>query len=223
MVNQHYDVIIIGGRCAGSSLTLWLAGNNLKILLVDRATFPSLPSVPSSPFIYPCTLRLLDELGFKETDYTLPGSKIERFVIEFVNYFHAEMPTSRMMLDRNYCYGLDRNVFDQALWQRATQVPGVTAYEGFSVTEIIKNEVGAVTGIVGKTAAGKREQYTAVPGFALKTIVRWVLHDPDYQTEYLQYLSRAIPPAAYRISPPISPRIIFNGIMGDIRQRFRGQ
>ncbi len=433
MTTNHYDVIIIGGRCAGSSLTLWLADQKLKILLIDRATFPSLPNVPSSPFIYPCTLRLMDELGFKESDYTLPGSKIERFIIEFVNYFHAEMPTSRMLLDRNYCYGLDRNVFDYALWQRATSVAGVTAYEGFSVTEITKDAAGNVQGIVGKTVDGKTEQYTAdlvvgadgrfsfaarqlgakiveerndhttatyhaewenvedyspqspnavslyntnqnfavlvipiatrkyiistymkseaahfgaqgvekayeeglkrapqlmkrlqnakrvtdvvgvrpiengyreayganwalvgdavhykdpfdgqgiydalletkilaqcivewkqrglswtdagakyqqqmmdathpmfvqtvkrvqqaiytkVPGFALKTIVRWVLHDPDYQTEYLQYLSRAIPPADYRIEPPISPKIIMNGMMGDLRHWFKRQ
>src|SRR5262245_21763207 len=100
MSENHYDVIIIGARCAGASLALRLAGNSVKILLVDRTTFPSLPNVPSSPFIHPGTLRLIDELGIDECEYTFPGAKVEHFVVDFVNYFHAVMPTSRMMLDR---------------------------------------------------------------------------------------------------------------------------
>lgn len=63
MSDHHYDIIVIGGRCAGSSLVLRLANSNLKILLVDRATFPSFPNVPSSPFVQPSTMRLIDELG----------------------------------------------------------------------------------------------------------------------------------------------------------------
>jgi 2-polyprenyl-6-methoxyphenol hydroxylase-like FAD-dependent oxidoreductase len=86
MSKNHYDVIIIGGRCAGASLALRLAGNDLKILLVDRATFPSLPNVPSSPFIHPSTMRLMDELGIAESEYTFPGARVEHFVVDFVNY-----------------------------------------------------------------------------------------------------------------------------------------
>ncbi len=89
---NKYDVIIIGGRCAGASLALRLAGHNLKILLVDRATFPSLPSVPSAPFIHPGMMRLLDELGIPESEYPHVGGKIERFVVaNFENFFLAEM------------------------------------------------------------------------------------------------------------------------------------
>lgn len=158
---NHYDVIIIGGRCAGSSLAMRLAGHDLKILLVDRATFPSLPNVPSSPFIYPSALRLLAELGIDESEYALPGAKIERFVLEFVGYFHTVMPTSLIGVDRNYCCGIDRRLFDHTLWKHAGRVPGVTAREGFSVTEILKNESGAVCGIVGKAGDGAAERFTA--------------------------------------------------------------
>ncbi len=161
MSDKHYDVIIIGGRCAGSSLALRLAGNDLKILLVDRAHFPSLPNVPSSPFIHPSTIKLLDELGIDESEYTHPGAKLERFVVDFVNYFHVVMPAARMMLDRNYCYGLDRNLFDQTLWNHAASAPGVTACDGFAVTEILKDESGTVKGIVGKPSGGTAETYTA--------------------------------------------------------------
>jgi flavin-dependent dehydrogenase len=161
MSNAHYDVIIIGGRCAGASLALRLAGSDLKILLVDRATFPSLPNVPSAPFIHPGTMRLLDELGIGEAEYAHAGSKIEHFVVDMVNYFHAAMPTSLMMLDRNYFCGIDRSRFDHTLWKRAAGAPGVTACEGFAVTEILKDPSGAVNGISGKNADGTAESYTA--------------------------------------------------------------
>lgn len=161
MSKNHYDVIIIGGRCAGASLALRLAGQDLKILLLDRATFPSLPNVPSAPFIHPGTMRLMDELGIDESEYTHSGSKIECFVVDMVNTFHAVMPTSQMMLDRNYFCGIDRSLFDETLWNHATRVPSVTAREGFSVTEIHKNGSGIVSGISGKASDGDTESFTA--------------------------------------------------------------
>jgi len=159
---NKYDVIIIGGRCAGASLALRLAGNDLKVLLVDRAIFPSLPSVPSAPFIHPGTMRLLDELGIPESEYTHVGGKIERFVVaNFENFFLAEMPTSRMKLDRNYFQGIDRYLFDETLWKHAARVAGVVAREGFSVMQILKDEAGTVNGISGKTGERPQESFTA--------------------------------------------------------------
>lgn len=160
-LDPHYDVIIIGGRCAGASLALRLAGQKLKILLVDRATFPSLPNVPSAPFIHPGTMRLLDELGLAEVEYAHPDSRIERFVINYVGHFEAVMPTSSMMLDRNYLYGIDRARFDTALWQRAQAAADVTARDGFAVSAIHKDSAGKVTGIVGKEMGGRETTISA--------------------------------------------------------------
>ncbi|HLB83289.1 MAG TPA: FAD-dependent monooxygenase, partial [Steroidobacteraceae bacterium] len=39
--DQMYDVITVGARCAGSSTAMLLARQGFKVLLVDRATFPS--------------------------------------------------------------------------------------------------------------------------------------------------------------------------------------
>ena len=36
-----YDVIIVGARVAGASTAMLLARRGLKVLVVDRATFPS--------------------------------------------------------------------------------------------------------------------------------------------------------------------------------------
>lgn len=161
MSENHYDIIIIGGRCAGASLALRLAGHGLTILMVDRANFPSLPNVPSAPFIHPGAMRLLDELGIEEAEYTHRGSKIDYFVVDMVNYFQAVMPTSQMGLERNYFRGIDRRLFDETLWTRAARASGVTAWSGFSVTHILKDETGVVNGICGKTTEGEEETFTA--------------------------------------------------------------
>jgi flavin-dependent dehydrogenase len=152
MVINHYDVIIIGGRCAGASLAIHLAGADLKTLLVDRATFPSRPNVPSAPYIHSGTMRLLDELGLQECDYAQPGSKIERFVADFLNGVVSEMAIKDADLPYDYFYGIDRAQFDYALWQRASSCPTVTALDGFAVTHIQKDSSGNVTGIQGKSS-----------------------------------------------------------------------
>src|SRR6266851_3534837 len=36
-----YDVIVVGARCAGSSTAMLLARKGYRVLLVDRARFPS--------------------------------------------------------------------------------------------------------------------------------------------------------------------------------------
>lgn len=158
---NHYDVVIVGGRCAGASLAIRLAKSNLNILLVDRATFPSVPNVPSGPFVHPGTMQLLDELGLAESDYTHPGSKIEQFAVNFGDGVDAIVDTSRMQLDRNYLRGIDRHFFDNALWEHATRGAGVTARAGFAVTAILKDESDIVIGIKGKTADGEEETFTA--------------------------------------------------------------
>ena len=40
-MTTHYDVIVVGARCAGSPTAMLLARKGYRVLLVDRATFPS--------------------------------------------------------------------------------------------------------------------------------------------------------------------------------------
>jgi 2-polyprenyl-6-methoxyphenol hydroxylase-like FAD-dependent oxidoreductase len=159
-MTNHYDAIIVGGRNAGASLAIRLAKQNLKVFLIDRAQFPSLPQVPSSPIIHAGTMRLLDELGFDENEYAYPDGLITQYVLSFVGHFQVFIPTERMNIERNYGYGIDRNRFDTALWERAAQAPNVTAHSNFSATGILK-ENKHVTGIIGKDGAGNEVRVTA--------------------------------------------------------------
>src|SRR5438874_12737700 len=57
-----YDVIIVGARCAGSPTAMLLAKEGYRVLLVDRATFPSEQPM-STHFIWPPGVALLRGWG----------------------------------------------------------------------------------------------------------------------------------------------------------------
>src|SRR4051794_35176620 len=94
---SKYDVLIVGGRPAGASLAARLGAQGRSVLVVDKARFPSPPSVPSCPVIYPAAMQLLDELGVEESAYGVGAAKLTEFVIEFATYFdsHFRMISSR--------------------------------------------------------------------------------------------------------------------------------
>ena len=52
---NDYDVIVVGGRPAGATLAARLGRQGLRVLLLERATFPSAPAA-SCPVIYPATI-----------------------------------------------------------------------------------------------------------------------------------------------------------------------
>jgi len=58
-MTPHYDVIIVGGRPAGSTLAARLGKQGLHVMMLERAEFPSLPAA-SSPIIFAPAMQLLD-------------------------------------------------------------------------------------------------------------------------------------------------------------------
>jgi 2-polyprenyl-6-methoxyphenol hydroxylase-like FAD-dependent oxidoreductase len=58
---KRYDAIVIGARCAGSSLAIGLARRDWEVLLVDRDQFPS--TTISTHGIWPNGVARLSELG----------------------------------------------------------------------------------------------------------------------------------------------------------------
>ena len=65
MESPMYDAIIVGARCTGSALGLWLARRGYRALLVDRATFPS--DMPmSSHFVHQRGIACLSRWGLRD-------------------------------------------------------------------------------------------------------------------------------------------------------------
>jgi 2-polyprenyl-6-methoxyphenol hydroxylase-like FAD-dependent oxidoreductase len=58
---EEKDAVIVGARCAGSTLAIQLAERGWDVLVVDRDTFPS--ETVSTHFVYPNTVARFEQLG----------------------------------------------------------------------------------------------------------------------------------------------------------------
>src|SRR5256885_14422426 len=63
-MQEHFDVVVVGGRCAGAPLAMLLAREGLRVCVVDRARFPS--ETPSTHGIQPSGVTILERLGLRE-------------------------------------------------------------------------------------------------------------------------------------------------------------
>jgi flavin-dependent dehydrogenase len=156
--STHFDVIIVGGRPAGSTLAARLGQRDIRTLLLERATLPSLPAV-SSPAIYASTMRMLDEIGADEADYARNTPKIKRVITEVRDDIQTfnRVPT---IVQRDYLYGIDRARFDYALWRNAARFDSVTVRDSFAVTDLVWDD-DRVIGVRGKAAGEEEVTYTA--------------------------------------------------------------
>src|SRR5574338_1638746 len=56
-----YDVIVVGARCAGSPTAMLLARQGYRVLLLDRATFPS--DTMSTHYMHPPAIARMERWG----------------------------------------------------------------------------------------------------------------------------------------------------------------
>jgi flavin-dependent dehydrogenase len=157
-MNTHYQVIIIGGRPAGSTLAARLGKLGIRTLLIERAHLPSLPPA-SSPIIYAPSLQLLDEIGADENAYAHNTPRIRRTMLHNSQFKLAI--TIPEAYGRDYGYAIDRARFDGALFDHAASFPSVEVRREYSAVEITQDESGRVTGIIGLPRGGEREALTA--------------------------------------------------------------
>jgi len=155
----HYDVIIVGGRPAGASLAARLGQQALRVLILERAEFPSAPAV-STPFFWSHGMKLLDEIGADEAQYARHTPKIRRNVLQYRDYFHTFIP----VLDRDerdYMYVVERERFDTHLWRHLERFGSVTARDKTSVTDLLRDEAGKVIGVKARSSEQAEVRFTA--------------------------------------------------------------
>jgi flavin-dependent dehydrogenase len=195
----HYDIIIVGGRPAGSTLAARLGQQGLRVLLLERAKMPSLPGA-SCPIIYASTMEMLDEIGANEAEYARNTPKIRR-LINITGEMRADIDIP-MAYGRNYAYAIDRARFDGALWEHALSFPTVDGRDTYSMIDLVWDGL-QVVGIVGQTAGGTRETITAdlVVGAdgRFSTVARAVKagerdHDLDFPTTLYYAYWKNVPP-----------------------------
>lgn len=144
---KGYDAIVVGARCAGSPLAMLLARKGYKVLVVDKATFPS--DTVSTHLVHPPGVAALRRWGLLDRVLATGCPPIHTYRFDFGPFAIAGAPGTA---DSPVAYGPRRTVLDKILLDAASEA-GAEIHEGFTVDQVL-TENGGVTGIRGH---GKNE------------------------------------------------------------------
>ncbi len=148
MSNNDYDAIVVGARCAGSPTAMLLARKGYKVLLVDRATFPS--DTISTHFMHPPAVAAMERWGLLDRLTATGCPPVDTYSFDFGHFTisgacgTAESPVG---------YSPRRIILDNLLVEAAGEA-GAEVREGFTVEEVLFDD-GRVAGIRGHGKDGK--------------------------------------------------------------------
>ncbi len=154
MGHESYDAIVIGARCAGSPTAMLLARKGFKVLLVDRATFPS--DTISTHLIHPPGVAALRRWGLLDRLVASGCPPIDTYAFDFGPFALVGAPGTQ---DSPVSYCPRRIVLDKILVDGAAEA-GAEVREAFTVEEIAIED-GRVTGIRGHGRDGAMVTETA--------------------------------------------------------------
>ena len=143
-----YDAIVIGARCAGSPTAIQLARKGYRVLMVDKATFPS--DTISTHFIHAPGMAALTRWGVADRVRALNCPPVTRYKFDFGFFTIAGSP--QPVDGVADAYAPRRYLLDAILVEAAADA-GVEVRTGFSVDEVLV-ENGAVVGIRGHEDGG---------------------------------------------------------------------
>ncbi|HEY8943265.1 MAG TPA: NAD(P)/FAD-dependent oxidoreductase [Polyangiaceae bacterium] len=157
-----FDVIVIGARCAGSSTALLLGRKGHRVLLLDRAEFPS--DVISTHFLWPHGASYLKRWGLLDEVLTLTPSFTQlKFVnegipltggvpLELLKQHFQTLHGDQSDLVPSYL-SVRRRVLDQILLQ-AAGASKVEVRQGCAVERLLMDG-DRVVGVACRTRDGK--------------------------------------------------------------------
>ena len=142
VAKNSYDAIVVGARCAGSPTAMLLARAGYRVLLVDRATFPS-DSV-STHAVHVPGVAALSRWGLLERLGATGCPPFGKYSYDFGPFTISGSPKPvDGDISRAYCPR--RTVLDKLLLDAAAEA-GAEVREGFAVEELVFDN-GAVTGV----------------------------------------------------------------------------
>src|SRR3954452_17637757 len=148
MPTGTYDAIVIGARCAGSPTAMLLARKGHRVLLLDKARFPS--DTMSTHLVHPPGVAALARWGLLDRLEATGCPPVPTYSYDFGPLTIAGSPQPVDGVAHGYCPR--RTVLDQLLVDAAVQA-GAELREGFVVDDVLSSG-GRVTGVRGHRRGG---------------------------------------------------------------------
>ena len=153
-LNDHYDVVVIGGGPAGSSTAALVAEQGRSVLLLERSAVPRFHVGES---LIPETYWPLERLGLLDKMRTSAFPK--KFSVQFVSDGHKESAPfyfdEHNPHESSVTWQVERGVFDEMLIDRAVELGAVCRTDA-QVLDVVFNGEQA-SGVRVKTDDGTRE------------------------------------------------------------------
>jgi flavin-dependent dehydrogenase len=183
-MHPSYDAIVVGARCAGAPTAMLLARSGHRVLVVDRATFPS--DTLSTHLIHAPGVAALDRWGLLDEVVATGCPPITTYSFDFGPVTISGSP--RPSGETRVAYAPRRTVLDKILVDAADRA-GAEVREGFSVDELVFDDDGTVVGLRGRDATGSTVTETA----------RVVVGADGWSSR----VARAVHPDRYGEKPPL--------------------
>jgi 2-polyprenyl-6-methoxyphenol hydroxylase-like FAD-dependent oxidoreductase len=145
MPEQPYDAIVVGARCAGAPTAMLLARRGYRVLLVDKAAFPS--ETISTHLVHPPGVAALARWGVLEGALAGGCPPIGTYRFDFGAFALSGSPGEPAA----YCPR--RSVLDEALVRAAAEA-GAEVREEFIVDQVLVDRA-CVIGIRGRARGGR--------------------------------------------------------------------
>src|SRR5207244_8961040 len=153
-----YDVIVIGARAAGSPTAMLLARRGYRVLVVDRASFPS--DTLSTHFVQPFGILRLQRWGLLDRLRATGAPPIVRRVLDLGGFALTGTPVPIEGVAE--AYAPRRTVLDKLLADAAVEA-GAELWEGF-VVEGLVGDGDRASGVRGQVQGGRSIEIGAPVG-----------------------------------------------------------
>jgi flavin-dependent dehydrogenase len=182
-MTEEYDAIVVGARCAGSPAAMLLARRGYRVLLLDRATFPS--DTLSTHLVHPLAVAALERWGLLERLVATGCPSVDTYAFDFGG--DVSFAGSPGIEGSPVAYCPRRTILDEILVEAAEEA-GAEVRCDFAVGRILF-EGGRVVGIEGRSGRGTAESARAR-----------VVIGADGRSSVV---AGAVRPVRYRTRPPL--------------------
>jgi 2-polyprenyl-6-methoxyphenol hydroxylase-like FAD-dependent oxidoreductase len=146
-MTKAFDAIVVGARCAGSPTAMLLARKGYRVLVVDRAIFPS--DTVSTHLVHPLGVGALSRWGLLDRLTATGCPPIHTYCFDFGPFTITGSPGTDQA---PVAYCPRRTILDKLLVDAAAEA-GAELREGFTVEEVLIED-GRAVGIKGRSKDG---------------------------------------------------------------------